>query len=148
MNSALTGNEPGLLYPAMDDETTNNINCNNFYQGRYYWRFDEGKGVLVSSSAYDAYGMLGGGDLDSEPRWILSDAPLSAPPKPPKPDTVEIDVQDTSDGSFLAAGAIVGFVFFTIGIICGLLVARFGPEIGHLLTFLKREDRHRGESYP
>lgn len=45
----IRGYEPGLLY---------------------YWRFDEGGKSLVTSSASDAYGILGGGELDAEPRYI------------------------------------------------------------------------------
>jgi len=59
MRTGLIGSEPGLLY---------------------YWRFDDYGKQITKSSAYDIYALLGGGNKDAEPKFVMSTAPLSAPP--------------------------------------------------------------------
>jgi len=61
MGTVLSGGEPGLLY---------------------YWRFDEGTGLLVNSQAFPSYGTLGGGIVNTEPKWVESDSPLTNPYPP------------------------------------------------------------------
>jgi len=95
MGNTLSGNEGGLVY---------------------YWRFDEGMGLLVSSQAMTSYGTLGGGITAAEPRWVQSDSPLSNPfPLP----TVSPITCNVNESGVYVAGSILGIVFILIGIIIG-----------------------------
>jgi len=99
MNTLLSGNELGLLY---------------------YWRFDEGKGLLVDSSAFASYGTLGGGIVSAEPRWVESDAPLTdpypAPPQPPSSVTC-----NTNDSGLYATATVLSLVFIIVGAAGGII---------------------------
>jgi len=94
MSKTLTGAEPGL---------------------QYYWRFDEGRGTVVKSHAMDAYGLLGAGQIEAEPRFIPSTAPIAAG----SPDVGERDtiVIEKNSPFAVAAGAMVA-VFFMFGGVC------------------------------
>jgi hypothetical protein len=105
MYSTLTGSEAGLLF---------------------YWRFDEGDGIEAKSLAYDAYGLLGGGNPNAIPRFTRSDAPISAPP--PGSSTGSgfpwdpIVVHDTA--SAVVGGALVSLAILFISGIIGFFVGR------------------------
>jgi hypothetical protein len=99
--NTLSGNENGLLY---------------------YWRFDEGMGLIVQSQAFTSIGTLGGGIPSSEPRWVQSDSPITNPyPTPPTPGctpNVPVNCNVNQEGVYVA-GSILGIVFILVGIIIG-----------------------------
>eukprot|EP01102_Stenamoeba_stenopodia_P002573 TRINITY_DN12430_c0_g1_i1.p1 TRINITY_DN12430_c0_g1~~TRINITY_DN12430_c0_g1_i1.p1 ORF type:complete len:365 (+),score=61.95 TRINITY_DN12430_c0_g1_i1:36-1130(+) len=103
----------------------------------YYFRFDEGIGTLVASSASVAYGTLGAGTTSAEPQWVKSDAPI-------KPSGV-------SDGGWSKVntdvrvgfwmGAILAFVFFALGCLTMIALIKYAPSS----PFAQRLfDRHAG----
>jgi len=112
MNTVLSGGEPGLLY---------------------YFRFDEGTGLLVNSLAFAAFGTLGGGIIASEPRWVQSDSPLTNPYPPPSPvPTPGGSVTCNSNESGLyATAAILSIVFIIVGAIVGILGFKWYQRSGN-----------------
>jgi hypothetical protein len=96
MYSTLSGNEAGLVY---------------------YWRFDEGMGLLVNSLAMASYGTLGGGITAAEPRWVQSDAPINNAFPTPSPAAVTCN---SNEAGVYVAGSILGILFILIGIIIGV----------------------------
>jgi len=99
--TVLTGNEDGLVY---------------------YWRFDEGAGLLVNSMALTAYGTLGGGISSTQPQWVQSDSPLSNPyPIPPVPGCPVSSPCNCNEAGVYVAGSILGIVFIIAGMIIGIL---------------------------
>jgi hypothetical protein len=96
MSSTLSGNEGGLVY---------------------YWRFDEGMGLLVNSLAMTSYGTLGGGITSAEPRWVQSDAPINNAFPVPSPAPVTCN---NNEAGVYVAGSILGILFILIGIIIGV----------------------------
>jgi len=94
MNTVLSGGEPGLLY---------------------YWRFDEGHGLLTTSLARTSYGALGGGIQPAEPKWVVSDAPLKNDYPPPQGATCH-----TNESGLYATAAILSIVFVIGGIVLGI----------------------------
>jgi len=101
MNHTLRGNETGLAY---------------------YWRFDEGYGLLASSLANSGYGARGGGVKNSEPVWVLSDAPIQDL-FPMVQETVEVRGYAEEDYSVaVISSAIVAVVMFALGVAVGLYV--------------------------
>jgi len=99
MNTVLSGSELGLVY---------------------YWRFDEGHGLLVDSLAFTSYGTLGGGIVESEPRWVESDAPLTNPY--PAPTTQPPSVTcNTNESGLYATATILSIVFIILGAIGGII---------------------------
>jgi len=98
MSTVLSGSETGLLY---------------------YWRFDEGTGLLVNSQAFPSYGTLGGGIVDAEPKWVLSDSPLTNPyPLPQSGGSVTCN---TNESGLYATAAILSVLFIIGGIIIGVV---------------------------
>jgi len=102
MNTVLSGGEPGLVY---------------------YWRFDEGKGLLVESLAFASYGTLGGGIVDAEPRWVQSDAPLTNPYPPPTQGgggggSAPCNINESG---LYATASILSIVFVIGGMILGII---------------------------
>jgi len=101
MGNTLSGTEQGLVY---------------------YWRFDEGAGLLVNSQAMVSYGTLGGGITAAEPRWVQSDSPISNPfPVPGTPGGGPVQCNVNESGVYVA-GSILGILFILIGIIIGVFV--------------------------
>jgi len=102
MKTVLTGNENGLVY---------------------YWRFDEGAGLLVSSQALTGYGTLGGGIQAAQPLWVQSDSPLSNPyPAPPVPGCPVVSAPcNCNEAGVYVAGSILGILFIIVGMIVGIL---------------------------
>jgi hypothetical protein len=101
MKTVLTGNEGGLVY---------------------YWRFDEGKGLLVNSQAFVGYGTLGGGITAAEPRWVESDSPLDNPyPSPQTPAGNNCTPCNCNEAGVYVAGTILGLVFIVVGVIIGIV---------------------------
>jgi len=96
MYSTLSGNEAGLVY---------------------YWRFDEGMGLLVNSLAMASYGTLGGGIATAEPRWVQSDCPINN--AFPTPSPAAVTCMSNESGVYVA-GSILGILFILIGIIIGV----------------------------
>jgi hypothetical protein len=98
MNTVLRGNEPFLVY---------------------YYRFDEGMGLLVDSSAFTSYGTLGGGVPDSEPRWVQSDSPLTNPyPSTATP----VTCNPPQDSGLVATATILSIVLVIVGMLIGVFV--------------------------
>jgi len=96
----LTGSEAGLVY---------------------YWRFDEGAGLLINSMAFASYGTLGGGITSAEPRWVQSDCPITNPfPAPSPPGPMGGSCQCNEAGVYVA-GTILGLVFIIVGVIVGIM---------------------------
>jgi len=101
MGTTLSGNENGLVY---------------------YWRFDEGMGVLVNSMAFASYGTLGGGITATEPRWVQSDSPISNPyPSPPSSGSGGNSPCNCNEAGVYVAGTILGLVFIIVGSILGIV---------------------------
>jgi len=98
MNTVLSGSETGLLY---------------------YWRFDEGTGLLVNSQAFPSFGTLGGGIVDAEPKWVLSDSPLTNPYPPAQSGGSVTCV--TNEAGLYATAAILSVLFVIGGIIIGIV---------------------------
>jgi len=114
MNTVLTGGEPGLMY---------------------YWRFDEGMGVLVDSLAFTSYGTLGGGIVDTEPRWVQSDSPLANPyPAAPHPGGVTCN---TNESGVYATASVLSIVFVIVGFILGIIGHRCYQQRGASYNELK-----------
>jgi hypothetical protein len=101
MNTPLTGREAGLLY---------------------YWRFDEGWGETSKSLASENYAMLGGGNLDAQPKFIPSSAPLSTPPAGGSEHDNTIVVHDTS--AAVVGGAVVSVFVLLGGALLGFVAGR------------------------
>jgi len=99
MNTVLQGDESGLVY---------------------YYRFDEGMGIIVNSQATTSVGILGGGIEAAEPRWVQSDAPISNPYSPP-PQTYTCVTSNNESGLY-ATAAILSIVFIIVGMVIGILV--------------------------
>jgi len=99
MSTVLKGDETGLVY---------------------YWRFDEGMGLIVSSLAMTSPGVLGGGIEAAEPRWVQSDAPISNP-YPPAPQTYTCAYTNNEAGLYTAA-AILSIIFVILGMIIGIVL--------------------------
>jgi len=99
MNTVLSGGEPGLLY---------------------YWRFDEGMGLLVHSLAFASYGTLGGGIESAEPRWVESDAPLTNPYPPTQDGGVSVTC-NTNEAGLYATASILSILFVIVGMILGII---------------------------
>jgi len=96
MGKSLIGNEPGLLY---------------------YFRFDDYGRQVTRSSAFDVYALLGEGRKDAEPKFIMSDAPLSAPPSETggrTPTPAPAPVTHGGGAGAVTAGALIG-VFCLLG---------------------------------
>jgi len=109
MSTTLSGNEDGLLY---------------------YWRFDEGQGLLIQSTAFPSFGTLGGGIVSAEPRWVQSDAPITNPYPAPIPagcpTAAPVACNVNQEGVYVA-GSILGIVFILVGIVIGYVgVKRMG----------------------
>jgi len=100
MNTALVGSEPGLLY---------------------YWRFDDHGKQVARSSALDVYALLGGGRAEAEPQFVLSDAPVSAPPSGTSGTPAPIIVEKNSAGA-VTAGALIGVFCLLGGVAFGVFV--------------------------
>jgi len=102
MSTVLSGGEPGLLY---------------------YWRFDEGKGLLVDSLAFPSYGTLGGGIVDAEPKWVISDSPLTNdyPPTPDGGGSVPCNAPTPNESGLYATAAILSVLFVLGGIFFGIV---------------------------
>jgi len=100
MNTVLSGGEPGLVY---------------------YWRFDEGMGLLVDSLAFASYGTLGGGIAAAEPRWVQSDAPLTNPYPPPTQGGGGSVTCNTNESGLYATASILSIVFVIGGMILGII---------------------------
>jgi len=103
MNTVLSGGEAGLMY---------------------YWRFDEGMGLLVNSLAFASYGTLGGGIAAAEPRWVPSDSPLTNPYPPtqiPSPPSVTCN---TNESGLYATAALLSIAFVIVGMILGIFLYR------------------------
>jgi len=111
MNTALSGKETGLLY---------------------YFKFDDIGSQVSFSSATEVYALLGGGNQDAEPRFVVSTSPLSAPPgPPPNPGPTQGPIVITRGGSGgVVAGALIGVFCLLGGIAFGLFV---GFRHGHKL---------------
>lgn len=105
MSKTISGAEPGL---------------------QYYWRFDEGFGSTVKSIAEDGYGLLGGGNLAAQPRWIESSAPITT--DTPTEHT-KVIIEKESSGAVLA-GSLLS-LFFLFG----------GVSVGGLLGWKAHEKR-------
>jgi len=101
MKTVLTGNEDGLVY---------------------YWRFDEGAGLLVNSQAKTAYGTLGGGIQSAQPVWVESDSPLINPNPPTPPASVPMSPPcNCNEAGVYVAGSILSILFIISGAILGIL---------------------------
>lgn len=94
MNTVLSGNEQDLVY---------------------YFRFDEGKGVIVSSQAFTSVGTLGGGIVNAEPRWVESDSPLTNPYPAPPPVTCNVN-----QAGLYATATILSILFVITGAVVGI----------------------------
>jgi len=99
MSTVLSGSETGLLY---------------------YWRFDEGTGLLVNSQAFPSFGTLGGGIVDAEPKWVLSDSPLTNPYPPPQSGGGSATCV-TNEAGLYATAAILSVLFVIGEIIIGIV---------------------------
>jgi len=102
MNTVLSGGEDGLLY---------------------YYRFDEGTGLLVTSTAFPSYGTLGGGVQTTLPTWVLSDSPLSNPYPAPTPNGGGGGgvTCTTNEPGLYATAAILSILFIIAGIVIGVV---------------------------
>jgi len=100
MSTVLKGDETGLLY---------------------YYRLDEGMGLIVDSLAMTSFGVLGGGIEAAEPRWVQSDAPISNPYPAPSSQTYSC-TYTTNESGVYTAGAILSIIFVILGIIIGVVV--------------------------
>jgi len=105
MRTGLIGTEPGLIY---------------------YWRFDDYGGQTTKSSAFDLHALLGGGYKEAEPQFVISAAPLSAPPgistsTGPNPTAAPIIIEKNSAGA-VTAGALIGIFCLLGGIVFGVFV--------------------------
>jgi hypothetical protein len=101
MKNTLSGNELGLVY---------------------YWRFDEGQGLLTTSTALPGYGTLGGGIQAAQPLWVQSDSPLVnnfPAPSPPSGCPVAPPCNCDQAGTYVA-GSILGILFIIIGMAVGI----------------------------
>jgi hypothetical protein len=99
MSKTLKGTEPGLMY---------------------YWRMDEGQGTLIKSLAFDAYGTLGGGVPDAEPKWIVSNSPVTLMDK--KEDNFNPNISSKPTWPNILIGALISLVSFVIGLIVGTIL--------------------------
>jgi len=98
MSTVLSGSESGLMY---------------------YWRFDEGNGLLVNSLAFASYGTLGGGIVAAEPKWVQSDSPLTNPyPAPTQPNSAPCN---TNESGVYATASVLSIVFILLGVVIGII---------------------------
>jgi len=101
MNTVLSGGEFGLVY---------------------YWRFDEGAGLLVDSLSLASYGTLGGGIADAEPKWVQSDSPLTNPyPAPTVPGGGGPVTCTSNESGLYATAAILSILFVIGGAVLGII---------------------------
>jgi len=104
MTTTITGSEPGLVY---------------------YWRFDEGAGLLVNSMAFASYGTLGGGITAAEPRWVQSDSPITNPYPAPSPNTnCPPCNSNCNEPGVYVAGTILGLIFIIVGVGIGVFTLK------------------------
>jgi hypothetical protein len=103
MNKTLTGTETNLLY---------------------YWRFDEGSGLLAKSYLMNAFGTLGGGIKIAEPKWIESNCPVKLANSKDTTKQGEVNIETSSGSTWgsLVAGALVALISFILGLIIGYVL--------------------------
>jgi len=116
MSTALAGNERGLLY---------------------YWRFDDYGSSVTKSSAYDLYALLGGGQKEAEPQFIMSSAPISAPP-------VTISGTPSPSPTYVVDKNLAGAV--TSGALIAVFCLFGGIVLGVFLGWKSREKNYFGRS--
>jgi len=106
----------------------------------YYWRFDEAIGGVVNSRGNPGPGVLGGGILSAEPRWVESSAPI-------------ISRRDMNPfwntnitGRYFAGAA---FTLFScmFGIVFGFLFLRFAPKVPFMKKLFDKLSISSGTSY-
>jgi len=121
MSKTLNGTEPNLLY---------------------YWRFDEGTGLLAKSLLMNAFGTLGGGIKIAEPKWIESNCPVKLiDNRDNKQGVINIGSNTVETWGSIVAGGIVALVSFVLGLIIGyVLISRKMVKVEYEPQGLMKDD--------